>query len=161
MGCDKASGRCLCRAGLTGRRCDQCQRGYCDRYPVCVACHPCFQNYDSDLKEQARRLRSLRNATAGLWSGPGLEDRGLASRVRDAKAKIEQMQAIFGSASVTEQDVAQVANAIFSIRYHFPCAALGELCHTGSHKGHAGPSLPFCSPLWFTKHFTCTHSRLL
>uniref|UniRef100_A0A8D2DLV8 Laminin subunit beta-3 n=1 Tax=Sciurus vulgaris TaxID=55149 RepID=A0A8D2DLV8_SCIVU len=116
LGCDKVSGRCLCRPGLTGRRCDQCQRGYCDRYPVCVACHPCFQSYDSDLKEQARRLHSLRNATAGLRSGPGLEDRGLASRVRDAKAKIEQIQRIFGSALVTEQDVAQVANAIFSIR---------------------------------------------
>ncbi|VTJ74919.1 Hypothetical predicted protein [Marmota monax] len=116
LGCDKASGRCLCRPGLTGRRCDQCQRGYCDRYPVCVACHPCFQTYDSDLKEQARRLHSLRNATAGLRPGPGLDDRGLASRVRDAKAKIEQIQTILGSALVTEQDVAQVANAVFSIR---------------------------------------------
>ncbi|XP_027790540.2 laminin subunit beta-3 [Marmota flaviventris] len=116
LGCDKASGRCLCRPGLTGRRCDQCQRGYCDRYPVCVACHPCFQTYDSDLKEQARRLHSLRNATAGLRLGPGLDDRGLASRVRDAKAKIEQIQTILGSALVTEQDVAQVANAVFSIR---------------------------------------------
>uniref|UniRef100_A0A250Y705 Laminin subunit beta-3 n=1 Tax=Castor canadensis TaxID=51338 RepID=A0A250Y705_CASCN len=115
-GCDKVSGRCLCGPGLTGRRCDQCQRGYCDRYPVCVACHSCFQTYDADLQEQARRLGSLRNATAGLWSGTGLEDHGLASRILDAKSKIEQIQAILGSTLVTEQEVAQVANAIFSIR---------------------------------------------
>ncbi|XP_008144236.2 laminin subunit beta-3 [Eptesicus fuscus] len=115
-GCDKASGRCLCRPGLTGPRCDQCQRGYCDRYPLCVSCHPCFQTYDSNLQEQARRLRGLRNATATLWPGSGLEDPHLASRILDAKTKIEQIQAILGSAPATEQEVAQVANAIFSLR---------------------------------------------
>uniref|UniRef100_A0A8C2UPT0 Laminin subunit beta-3 n=2 Tax=Chinchilla lanigera TaxID=34839 RepID=A0A8C2UPT0_CHILA len=115
-GCDKISGRCLCRPGFTGRRCDQCQRGYCDRYPVCVACHSCFQTYDADLREQAGRLSRLRNATAGLRPGPGLEDVGLASRILDTKSKVEQIQAILGSTSVTEQDMAQVANGIFSLR---------------------------------------------
>ncbi|XP_059986610.1 laminin subunit beta-3 isoform X1 [Lagenorhynchus albirostris] len=115
-GCDKASGRCLCRPGSTGPRCDQCQRGYCDHYPVCVACHPCFQTYDTGLRERALRLSSLRNATTSLWPGPGLEDRGLASRMLDTKNKLEQIQAILGGASVTEQEVAQVANAIVSIR---------------------------------------------
>ncbi|XP_011793429.1 PREDICTED: laminin subunit beta-3 [Colobus angolensis palliatus] len=115
-GCDKALGRCLCRPGLTGPRCDQCQRGYCNHYPVCVACHPCFQTYDADLREQTLRLGSLRNATASLWSGPGLEDRGLASRILDAKSKIEQIRAVLSSAAVTEQEVAQVASAILSLR---------------------------------------------
>uniref|UniRef100_H0XKY8 Laminin subunit beta-3 n=1 Tax=Otolemur garnettii TaxID=30611 RepID=H0XKY8_OTOGA len=115
-GCDKASGRCLCRPGLTGPRCDQCQRGYCNRYPVCVACHPCFQTYDADLREQALRLGNLRNATASLWAGPGLEDHGLVSRMQDTKRKVEQIRAILSGASVTEQEVAQVANDISSIR---------------------------------------------
>uniref|UniRef100_A0A8C6D8Y6 Laminin subunit beta 3 n=1 Tax=Moschus moschiferus TaxID=68415 RepID=A0A8C6D8Y6_MOSMO len=115
-GCDKASGRCLCRPGLTGPRCDQCQRGYCDRAPVCVACHPCFQTYDGGLREQAFRLAGLRNTSAGLWPRPGLEDRSLASRMLDAKSKMEQIQATLGDALVTEQEVAQVANAVFSIR---------------------------------------------
>uniref|UniRef100_A0A8C0SX89 Laminin subunit beta-3 n=1 Tax=Canis lupus familiaris TaxID=9615 RepID=A0A8C0SX89_CANLF len=115
-GCDKASGRCLCRPGLTGPRCDQCQRGYCDRYPVCVACHPCFQNYDADLRGRALRLSSLRNATASLWPGLGLEDPGLTSRIVDARSKMEQIQAILSSAPATEQELSQVANAIFSIR---------------------------------------------
>ncbi|XP_061239599.1 laminin subunit beta-3 [Bos javanicus] len=115
-GCDKASGRCLCRPGLTGPRCDQCQRGYCDRAPVCVACHPCFQTYDGGLRERALRLAGLRNASAALWPQPGLEDHGLASRMLDAKSKIEQIQATLGDALVTEEEVAQVANAVFSIR---------------------------------------------
>ncbi|KAB0377271.1 hypothetical protein FD755_011715 [Muntiacus reevesi] len=115
-GCDKASGRCLCRPGLTGPRCDQCQRGYCDRAPVCVACHPCFQTYDGGLRERALRLAGLRNASAALWPQPGLEDGGLASRMLDAKRKMAQIQATLGDALVTEQEVAQVANAVFSIR---------------------------------------------
>ncbi|XP_044123420.1 laminin subunit beta-3 [Neovison vison] len=115
-GCDKASGRCLCRPGLTGPRCDQCQRGYCDRYPVCVACHPCFQIYDADLRSQALRLSGVRNATAGLWPGQGLEDLGLTSWIADAKSQMEQIQAILSRPSVTEQEVSQVANTIFSIR---------------------------------------------
>ncbi|XP_006834111.1 PREDICTED: laminin subunit beta-3 [Chrysochloris asiatica] len=115
-GCDKASGRCLCRAGLTGPRCDQCQRGYCDRYPVCVACHRCFQTYDADIREKALRLSGLHNTTASLKPGLGLGDHGLASRFLNAKNKIDQIQAILNRASTTEQEVAQVANAIFSIR---------------------------------------------
>ncbi|KAK2086469.1 Laminin subunit beta-3 [Saguinus oedipus] len=115
-GCDKASGRCLCRPGLTGPRCDQCQRGYCDRYPACVACHPCFQTYDTTLREQVLRLGSLRNATTSLLSGPGLEDPALASHILDAQNKIEQIRAVLSSAAVTEQEVSQVASAIFSLR---------------------------------------------
>ncbi|XP_047560834.1 laminin subunit beta-3 [Lutra lutra] len=115
-GCDKASGRCLCRPGLTGPRCDQCQRGYCDRYPVCVACHSCFQIYDADLRGQALRLSGIRNATAGLWPGQGLEDLGLTSWITDAKSQMERIQAILSRPSVTEQEVSQVANTIFSIR---------------------------------------------
>lgn len=115
-GCDKVSGRCLCRPGLTGRRCDQCQRGYCDRYPVCVACHPCFHTYDADLREQALRLGRLRNTTAGLGSRPDLEDHGLASRILDAKSRIDQIQAILDNSLVSQQDMAQVADGILSIR---------------------------------------------
>ncbi|XP_075385959.1 laminin subunit beta-3 [Tenrec ecaudatus] len=115
-GCDKISGRCLCRPGLTGPRCDQCERGYCDRYPVCVACHPCFQTYDADIREQARRLGGLHNATASLQPGPGLGDRDLASRLLTARSKMEQIQAVLNSASATEQEVAQVANTIFALR---------------------------------------------
>lgn len=82
-----------------------------------MACHPCFQTYDVDLQEQARRLGGLRNATEGLWTGAGREDQDLASRLLDAKSKIEQIRQILGGTSVTEQDVAQVANAILSIRW--------------------------------------------
>lgn len=94
---------------------------------MCVACHPCFQTYDGGLRERALRLAGLRNASAALWPQPGLEDHGLASRMLDAKSKIEQIQATLGDALVTEEEVAQVANAIFSIRsFPLPTEPLGS-----------------------------------
>ncbi|XP_012934029.1 laminin subunit beta-3 isoform X2 [Heterocephalus glaber] len=115
-GCDKVSGRCLCRPGFTGRRCDQCQRGHCARYPVCVACHPCFQIHDAALRLQAGRLGRLRNATSGLRPGPGLQDVELGPRVLNATSKVEQIQALLGQASAPERDVAQMASSVLSIR---------------------------------------------
>lgn len=139
-GCDKASGRCLCRAGLTGPRCDQCQRGHCDRYPVCVACHPCFQTYDADLQQQAWRLSGLRNATATLWPRPGPADPQLLSRILDAKSRLEQIRGVLGRTPATEQGVAHVASAILSIR----CAPFpaGHFPHGHPGPAHMGSALP-------------------
>ncbi|XP_010215160.1 PREDICTED: laminin subunit beta-3 [Tinamus guttatus] len=68
-GCDKATGRCLCRPGVTGLRCDQCQRGHCSTYPQCELCHPCFQAYDGDIQRLSMRRDSLSNSTSQLHLG--------------------------------------------------------------------------------------------
>ncbi|NWU36057.1 LAMB3 protein, partial [Hylia prasina] len=57
LGCDRATGRCLCRAGVTGPRCDQCQQGRCGPYPGCQLCHPCFHAYDGDVERLRRTAR--------------------------------------------------------------------------------------------------------
>ncbi|NXM84729.1 LAMB3 protein, partial [Oenanthe oenanthe] len=63
LGCDRATGRCLCRAGVSGPRCDQCQHGHCGSYPGCQLCHPCFQS-----QGEARPWLSW--AVSGLRSVP-------------------------------------------------------------------------------------------
>lgn len=117
-GCDKTSGRCLCRPGLGGARCDQCQRGFCDRFPACVACHPCFQAYDADLRGLAQRLHGLHNASTSVSAHPGSRpgDGGLAARLRDAQGRLEQVRALLSSASGTEQEVAQLWDTVSSLR---------------------------------------------
>ncbi|XP_007481387.2 laminin subunit beta-3 [Monodelphis domestica] len=115
-GCDKATGRCLCRPGFVGPRCDQCQRGFCDNYPVCVACHPCFQKYDRNLREEAFRLRALVNTTAGLRPGSSPGAHGLGPQIVEAENSIRQIQAMLRTPSVTEQEITEVANDIFSVR---------------------------------------------
>ncbi|XP_010000403.1 PREDICTED: laminin subunit beta-3 [Chaetura pelagica] len=71
VGCDKTSGWCLCRPGVTGPRCDQCQRGHCSSYPGCPLCHPCFRAYDRDIQQQSlarvgSALAAIREQVEGI-----------------------------------------------------------------------------------------------
>ncbi|KAI1231066.1 Laminin subunit beta-3, partial [Lamprotornis superbus] len=66
-GCDRATGQCLCRAGVSGPRCDQCQPGHCGSYPGCQLCHPCFHTYSGDPSSSLQTCDAL--ACPGLSLG--------------------------------------------------------------------------------------------
>nr|XP_033773617.1 LOW QUALITY PROTEIN: laminin subunit beta-3 [Geotrypetes seraphini] len=112
-GCDKATGRCLCRPGFSGSRCDECQRGYCDNYPSCVACHPCFQFYDGDLGRFSSQQSALRNASFGLV---GVADTSFGPRVKDLEARLQQIQGIAGNPLVTDSALAKVKDSFTAMR---------------------------------------------
>ncbi|XP_030077188.1 laminin subunit beta-3 [Microcaecilia unicolor] len=112
-GCDKATGRCLCRPGFSGSRCDECQRGYCDNYPSCVACHPCFQFYDGDLSRFSSQQNALRNATFGL---AGTVDTSFGPRVKELEGRLQQIQGIAGNPLVTDSELANVKNSFTAMR---------------------------------------------
>ncbi|XP_029429936.1 laminin subunit beta-3 isoform X2 [Rhinatrema bivittatum] len=112
-GCDKATGRCLCLPGFSGSRCDECQRGYCDDYPSCVACHPCFQSHDAELSRFSSQQRALRNASSGLvWP----LDTSYGPRVKEAEARLQQMQAIVSSPLVTDGELEKAKNSLTAMR---------------------------------------------
>ncbi|NWI48280.1 LAMB3 protein, partial [Picathartes gymnocephalus] len=113
-GCDKATGRCLCRAGVAGPRCDQCQRGHCSSYPSCQLCHPCFRTYDGDVERLRQRQAGLANATARLPAGTGGSQ--LGPRLSRAQGNLQQAQGVLGHAAGTLQGLAQVGSALAAIR---------------------------------------------
>ncbi|XP_066060077.1 laminin subunit beta-3 [Chamaea fasciata] len=113
-GCDRATGRCLCRAGVTGPRCDQCQQGHCGPYPGCHLCHPCFHSHDGDIERLRQRQASLANATALLSSGAGGSQ--LGPRLAQAQGDLQQAQGVLGHPAVTQQGLAQAASALAAIR---------------------------------------------
>lgn len=50
-------GSCVCKEGVTGYRCDQCDRGYQGDVPVCESCGECFHNWDRIIAELKSKLK--------------------------------------------------------------------------------------------------------
>uniref|UniRef100_A0A8B9PYM3 Laminin subunit beta 3 n=1 Tax=Apteryx owenii TaxID=8824 RepID=A0A8B9PYM3_APTOW len=113
-GCDKTTGRCLCRPGVTGLRCDQCQRGHCSTYPQCELCHPCFQAYDGDIQRLSMRKASLSNSTSQLHFGTG--GSRFSARLSEMEGNAQQAQSILGSSLAMEQGLTQLASMLTAIR---------------------------------------------
>lgn len=68
--CDKATGACNCRAGVTGRLCDQCGRGFQKDFPSCRQCHLCFDQWDTEIAALAQTVKGFMRFAAKL------EDKG-------------------------------------------------------------------------------------
>ncbi|NXI99520.1 LAMB3 protein, partial [Psophia crepitans] len=114
VGCDKTTGQCLCRPGITGHRCDQCQRGHCNTYPGCELCHPCFRTYDGDIQRLRLRQAGLSNSISRLPPGSGGSHFG--PRLLQAEGNVQQAQGILGRPPATEQSLARVGSTLTTIR---------------------------------------------
>lgn len=57
--CNKQTGTCLCRPGVTGARCDSCSRGHCDSFPACEACPSCYFTMDAQRQNLSLALERL------------------------------------------------------------------------------------------------------
>ncbi|NXV06171.1 LAMB3 protein, partial [Cettia cetti] len=113
-GCDRATGRCLCRAGVAGPRCERCQQGHCGPYPGCQLCHPCFHTYDGDIERLRLRQAGLANATALL--PPGTGGSRLGPRLSRALGDLQQAQGVLAHPAGTLQGLAQAGSALAAIR---------------------------------------------
>ncbi|NXR61316.1 LAMB3 protein, partial [Rhadina sibilatrix] len=114
-GCDRATGRCLCRAGVAGPRCQRCQQGRCGPYPGCQLCHPCFHSHHGDIQRLRQRQAGLANATALL--APGTGGSRLGPRLSQAQGELQRARGILGHpAAGTQQGLAQAGRALAAIR---------------------------------------------
>ena len=49
MQCDKLTGACSCRKGVTGYTCSSCDRGTTGNIPYCAPCGECYDNWSETL----------------------------------------------------------------------------------------------------------------
>ncbi|PAA46918.1 hypothetical protein BOX15_Mlig003129g4 [Macrostomum lignano] len=62
--CDKITGNCVCKSAITGRRCDQCERGTTGTLPNCTTCGECWYNWDKSIQQLTQRTDLLANRSA-------------------------------------------------------------------------------------------------
>lgn len=58
--CDRETGECLCRTGVTGIFCDECAPGYDSAFPACKECHPCNAIWTEDIEDVQRAAQIMR-----------------------------------------------------------------------------------------------------
>lgn len=71
--CDRETGECLCRIGVTGIFCDECAPGYDSAFPACKECHPCNAIWAEDIEDVQRATQIMRTLipTDGPDQQPG------------------------------------------------------------------------------------------
>uniref|UniRef100_A0A8C7UK72 Uncharacterized protein n=1 Tax=Oncorhynchus mykiss TaxID=8022 RepID=A0A8C7UK72_ONCMY len=110
-GCDKRTGACRCRLGVTGARCDACTRGHCDSFPDCEVCPSCFFSLDSNIQNLTLGLERLSSRIPSLPGGS--LPTSLGPRIRTLEATLTQIR---DSLPLPPPSARQVSDALSQLR---------------------------------------------
>ncbi|KAG7251353.1 hypothetical protein CRUP_021184, partial [Coryphaenoides rupestris] len=108
--CDRATGHCVCKQGVSGVRCDQCARGFSGQFPACQPCHQCFGDWDRIVQDLAVRTRTLADRAHEIQS-TGLTG-AYEKAFRDLEEKLAQAQGIVNARNATATAVGTLMELI-------------------------------------------------
>lgn len=89
--CDKLSGQCLCKTGITGFYCDRCDRGTYGVIPECHQCGECFNNWSGILGAIKVQLDTLENQAINNAVSSGFSEKyaALERHLNDIKRLLQ------------------------------------------------------------------------
>lgn len=114
--CDRETGQCACIVGISGYRCDKCDRGFEGEAPYCTTCGECFDNWDlilNGLQAQTDRVISQAKEIKTLGAT------GAYTKEFDAmEQKLATIRSLLDNTTVTAQDISDLDDVVQKLREH-------------------------------------------
>ena len=91
-GCDRKTGVCVCRLGVSGPNCDMCSRGHCDSFPTCETCPLCYFDQEGRIGDLSLSLKELAGRGPSPPAGPG-QPANQERRIKALEAQLKRIRA--------------------------------------------------------------------
>jgi chromosome segregation ATPase len=110
MQCNKHDGTCVCLKGISGKKCDQCARGYLGTAPRCESCGECFENWDATIQQlRDEALKLIERARKIKQTGaPGAYGKSFVT----IENKLIDAEILISGSNVTDTDIGTVNQTI-------------------------------------------------
>jgi len=94
--CDKGTGACVCKKGITGYNCDRCDRGTTGNIPYCTPCGECFDDWSKVLDELKGQLEGLEVKASNLVIASGSTIKDFSSEYFQLENRLTDIKKILG-----------------------------------------------------------------